>query len=363
MVLAPAWVRAGGAALKFVTDTQTIPLNSAVFVGGTSAPEWVFFSGNLQVITAMVAPTGQCTPLNPCAQPGQILVFTPGINGLGLTSGLRYTMLGVALIVEPYLQVPGAVTVRPEFILVLPRTIKPVGQPLAKVVVQTVVTFTATGQILQAAAPPSGLISWWQAEGTAADALGLNPGTLSSAADVSFVPGKIGQAFHFDGQGLVEVPSAPALEPASVTTAAWVRADGSPGLFAHILSKGASGCDGASYALYTGANGGLQFYVFDGTTFFPSPDAGPGLWDGNWHFVAGTFDGATVRLYVDGAEIGAGTPAPIAIKYQLPDSDTFCIGAYRGSCTLPFTGDVDEVQVFGRALGVAEVEGLYEASR
>ena len=39
--------------------------------------------------------------------------------------------------------------------------------------------------------------------------------------------------------------------------------------------------------------------------------AGPAsVWDGKWHHVAGTFDGSTVRLYVDGVQVGTGTPAP-----------------------------------------------------
>ncbi len=349
-------------ASKFVSNTRTIPFNSEVFVDGTTAPEWVFFSGALEVVTWVAAPTVVCTALNPCSVPGVMLVFPSGISGVGLTSGLKYQMLGLSL-VERNLQVPGAISLQPDFTLLLPKTIKPVGRPLANVAVETVVTFDPIGNILQAAAPPSGLVSWWQAEGTADDALGLNPGTLSSAGSVSFVPGKIGQAFHFDGQGFVEVPDSPTLEPVTVTTAAWVRAGASPGPFDHILSKGASNCDGSSYAFYTGSDGGLQFYVFDGTTVFASPSAGPGVWDGNWHFVAGTFDGATVRLYVDGAEVGTGTSASAAIKYGLATSNMLFIGAYPGTCPLPFTGDVDEVQIFGRALSAPEVQGLYEASQ
>ena len=39
--------------------------------------------------------------------------------------------------------------------------------------------------------------------------------------------------------------------------------------------------------------------------------------DGNWHAVAGTFDGQTVRLYVDGTEVGHGSPAPGAIAARV----------------------------------------------
>ena len=46
-------------------------------------------------------------------------------------------------------------------------------------------------------APPSGLISWWKAEGNATDSAGVNHGVLQNG--VAFAPGKVGQAFSFDG--------------------------------------------------------------------------------------------------------------------------------------------------------------------
>ena len=45
--------------------------------------------------------------------------------------------------------------------------------------------------------PPPGLVSCWLGEGNADDAVGGNPGLLSSG--VGFVPGVVGQAFSFDG--------------------------------------------------------------------------------------------------------------------------------------------------------------------
>jgi beta-galactosidase len=147
-----------------------------------------------------------------------------------------------------------------------------------------------------------------------------------------------------------------------VTVMAWVRGSGYSGPNAYIVSKGAEECFGASYALYTGDSGGLVFYVTDGVTLNFSPDAGFSLWNGDWHLVAGTYDGHMVRLYVDGVEVGEGTEATIGgINYNLGDNGRFYIGAYRGTCDLGFTGDVDEVQVFSRALTAAELENIYSA--
>src|SRR5262249_39743448 len=44
---------------------------------------------------------------------------------------------------------------------------------------------------------PSGLVGWWPGEGNANDAAGENRGTIQNG--VGFSPGKVGQAFSFDG--------------------------------------------------------------------------------------------------------------------------------------------------------------------
>jgi Concanavalin A-like lectin/glucanases superfamily len=86
------------------------------------------------------------------------------------------------------------------------------------------------------------------------------------------------------------------------------------------------------------------------------------VWDGNWHLVAGTYDGAMVRIFVDGAEVGTGTPATQPINYALPDHQRFYIGGYRGGCSLGFTGSIDEVRVFNRALTPAEINDIYPST-
>ena len=48
-------------------------------------------------------------------------------------------------------------------------------------------------------APPSGLVSWWRAEGNAFDQTGTNNGTL--AGNTTYGSGRVNQAFVFDGNG------------------------------------------------------------------------------------------------------------------------------------------------------------------
>lgn len=119
----------------------------------------------------------------------------------------------------------------------------------------------------------------------------------------------------------MDVADQSALTRAHVTVSAWVKSATAPGNFKYIVAKGASGCIAAAYGLYTGANGGLEFYVSSngGLTYAISPDAGTGIWDGNWHSVVGTFDGSEVNLYVDGKEVGTGTSDATAIAYGPAD--------------------------------------------
>ncbi|HXW53593.1 MAG TPA: LamG domain-containing protein [Myxococcota bacterium] len=210
--------------------------------------------------------------------------------------------------------------------------------------------------------PPSGLAGWWPGNNNANDVIGSNNGAFNG----NYIQGEVQEAFNISGSGsdFVTVLQNSSLEPQSITVDAWVNANQSPGNFAYIVDKGASTIDcagNASYALYTGANGGLQFYVSDGTSVALSPDAGTGIWDGQWHFVAGTYDGASVSLYVDGNLVGS-TPASLSINYSFADNNLY-FGNYP-DCTaqnLSFKGGIDEVEVFSRALLQSEIQAIYNA--
>jgi hypothetical protein len=184
-----------------------------------------------------------------------------------------------------------------------------------------------------------------------------NDGTLQGAA--KWVPGKFGTALSFDGAtAAVHVPRSLSLEPApAVSVTAWVKAT-SPGNFKYIVAKGANGCLAASYGLYTGPNGGIIFYVShnSGTSWTRSPDGGHAVWDGNWHFIAGTDDGSVVRLYVDGKQVGTGTPDSGAISYGLANGSDLFIGHYPGCTGLDFAGAIDEPNVWARALSATDVQ-------
>jgi hypothetical protein len=209
----------------------------------------------------------------------------------------------------------------------------------------------------------TGLVAHWrfdEGSGTVANDSSVNglDGTVEGAP--LWVTGRRGPwALEFGGgTQRVVVANNAALEPSAVTVEAWVKRNGSPGQWRYIVAKGATGCVAGSYGLYSGIDGGLAFYVSSdsGFTYTVSPNAGTGVWDGQWHHAAGTYDGSVVRLYVDGVQIGTGTSAPTPIAYGLWTTNDLIIGSYGGCTGLDFPGTVDEPKIWNRALSASEIK-------
>ena len=110
--------------------------------------------------------------------------------------------------------------------------------------------------------------------------------------------------------------------PSSSRSRHGFAASGSPGTYRYIVGKGAKGCESSSYGLFTSYNGGMRFYVTDtdrrarATSGLVDPGA---IWNGKWHHVAGTFDGATAKLFVDGKLIPSPTGASAHHRLQHAD--------------------------------------------
>jgi hypothetical protein len=210
-----------------------------------------------------------------------------------------------------------------------------------------------------------GLVSWYQGEGNADDATDQNPGTASPG--VTFGPGEVGQAFHFNGvDSEVRVPNSSTLEPSTVTVELWINSS-TPGDQVYLLSKGASGGSYGSYALDTASGDGLFFDVLTSLGFVRSPAAAlASVFDGQWHHVAGTFDGQAVRLFVDGVEQGSGTllPETTSIVYGLSTHNDLLLGNYDDGAhqfNYHFQGFLDEVSVYNHALSAADVQAIFAA--
>ena len=193
--------------------------------------------------------------------------------------------------------------------------------------------------------------------------------TASSGGPISIAGGgRFGNYLSESQASVLTAGPSPLLRTQRVTMIAWVRQNGVPPPYRYIAGQGDDGgtCLGSSYALYTGSNEnpGLEFFIRPTTgNFRVSPAASDAVWDGLWHMVAGVYDGESVRLYVDGDQIGNGTPAPgLEINYGF-SGDAFYFGGYPvGACgDGDFPGGIDEVRAYGRALSPTEIARLADA--
>ncbi len=193
---------------------------------------------------------------------------------------------------------------------------------------------------------PAGLVSWWTGDGVLTDHVGANDGisgSQKSATPVTFDAGYVGQAFALDGGSYVQVPNAPSLQlTSSITMEARVH---SPSFGGRIIDKiTAGGADG--YMLDTFQS---KLRIIIGTAVVSSPTTLP---LNTWVHVAGTWDGTTARVYVNGAEV-ASVPAA-----SLPNNTlALRIGSDNTGATR-FAGSVDEVAIYNRALSAAEIAAI-----
>jgi trimeric autotransporter adhesin len=206
----------------------------------------------------------------------------------------------------------------------------------------------------------NGLVALWhlnETSGTSLNDASGNGNNLTTHGNMTLGgTGKFGNSIAFDGGNgtYANAPDTTSLRASRVTVSLWAKGLGQS-TFRYLVAKEYDN-QGPSYGLYTGGASGLKFIAYDGGTFATSPDAGTGVWDNRWHHFVGTYDGGSVRLYVDGAQVGGGTAFSSTIAYNASD---ITLGSYRTTGPLPFTGSLDEVGVWNRALSAAEILELY----
>ncbi len=162
-------------------------------------------------------------------------------------------------------------------------------------------------------------------------------------------------AASFDGTSYFEVSTHPLLPfgHASRTVSLWVRTR-------HDYSKGAAGSLLSWGLTAPGQRFGLLI-AQPGEAYFVGENAdvsgGPALNDDRWHNVVVTYDGRLLALFVDLALAMA----------AVVDLNTVGLALEIGRSTLghapePFTGVIDEIEIFDRVLTSAERRAIYFAN-
>ncbi|MBK8304800.1 MAG: LamG domain-containing protein [Chloracidobacterium sp.] len=201
---------------------------------------------------------------------------------------------------------------------------------------------------------PVGMINWWSGDGNTYDIRGWQNGSL--IGDVTYSDGKVQQAFSLDGNDdfvNLAVPNILTIPGTDVTVDFWMYWNGQATPDLGQMPFGFHRYD---------------LYFYEGGFGF---NAGSELWgmpsDGlanRWVHVAGIFHNGNVsqsRLFIDGVEqqlsARIGTPG---VGYATDDAR---IGGWLYDNDYDFSGKVDELEIFNRALTQQEIQAIVNAGR
>jgi hypothetical protein len=218
---------------------------------------------------------------------------------------------------------------------------------------------------------PGGLVSWWPGETNALDIVNTNNGLLQ--VGVTFQRGKVGQAFEFDGDsGYISIPASPRLNVGTsngLTIECWINPNDVAST--HTLSTWNNGAElndlsfSISEVKSGGAPGSLHVNLVDTSGGSHTLATTGGLVKTNvFQHVAVTYDKSSgvAVLYYNGIleaaqNLGSFTPQTsynFLIGYGPPPGSTNLVGG-------PFSGLMDEVTLYGRALSSTEIAAIYSA--
>lgn len=208
----------------------------------------------------------------------------------------------------------------------------------------------------------SDLIGWWPLSEYSGSALDYssqeNDSTLNQAQQGFAGKGGL-QAYRFNGSEQVKIPNIPSYDVSSFTLSSWLK----------IKSKTNAGImsnydNNEQYGIRYGNNSGSYlpsvYYDDNGasgygfTILYGNTDIG----DGEWHHLAGTWDGENgeVATYVDGVREGISTD-----DYQgsLSPSADLLIGDDAAGSHGHLDGLICDCRLYNRALNGSEVASIY----
>src|SRR5207249_9202817 len=169
--------------------------------------------------------------------------------------------------------------------------------------------------------------------------------------------GEVATAFSFDGSSWATVPGG---SPSSLNiTGTEVALDGwiNPSVNGNAIYFGKTQYGHNDYLLYFHGTSGVGGLIKSGgTELVIGGSYVPPL--NQWTHLALTYDGTSMKLYINGV---LNDSAPKSGNID-GDNVEFAIGGRADpNDHLFFTGKIDEVEVFDRALSQAEIQAIYNA--
>jgi hypothetical protein len=205
-------------------------------------------------------------------------------------------------------------------------------------------------------------VVWWKLDETqesqAMDASGQShTARVQGAAHWSPGQGHFGGALEFDGAtNFLETDAAGLDFREGLTFALWIKPQGTNTGKQAILAKGLAG-----WQLRSSGESGKLAFLIDGSqdedaegSDVPRVTAKHSINDGQWHHVAGVWDGKRIALYVDGA-----LEQSEAVSGSIPQStDPLWVGRNPASGQEFFVGLLDDIRIYAGALAPEVIKTL-----
>ena len=178
-----------------------------------------------------------------------------------------------------------------------------------------------------------------------------NKGTLTGGP--TWTNGKLGKALSFDGSNdYVDVGSSATLAPPNISVSFWTTNNVAPAQFDGLLAKTAPPTVWSTgWGFFYNSGTEIRFFIEGYGVNVAFATIAPM----QWNHVVGTWDGATVRIFVNGVD---GTSD--LFSGTMTATNPMEIGRI-GTDTYNINGLIDEVRIYNRALSTSTVQALYRS--
>ena len=212
----------------------------------------------------------------------------------------------------------------------------------------TITTFTVL---------PDGLIAYYPFDGNANAKIGTLNGTVSGATLSTGRNNESNTAYSFDGvDDYIEIGSGMLSGDGEFSILIWINT--SSGSFARILSQRNGGFNG-QYFVDLLSDGKIKFGTYSNSLYKWTVTTSSALNDGNWHHLAFVQQDNGGKMYLNGSldqtDNSNGKVNLLSTIKTYLGYDNRNRGAY-------YTGKVDDLKIYSRALSASEIQTLFYTS-
>ena len=213
--------------------------------------------------------------------------------------------------------------------------------------------------------PTTGLVGWWPFNGNANDESGNgNNGTVNGATLTTDRNALTNSAFSFSSNEIY-IPFDSSFNSTNISVCAWINptnygASGQGAAIVHRYQFGYSNPSGEVFRLMLSQdNLGYikpEISTVSQSTLFNAPSIIP---KNTWSFVMFSFDGNSLKTFVNGSLAGTNTDSSFLLNVSGNSGLSIGISDQANGLWYAFSGKIDDIGIWNRALTQQEITDLY----